>query len=231
MVYALYPAVDESYAFPPEVRGALAQSVELRNMVAPMTTAQRNALSGSNLWDGRIIANLDTDCLNQYRAATFTWENHITASSLSQEWSRVTGCVVTGAYAGPIESAASYIIPVTASYGPFNTSLYDITDGGLILTSSGLYQFSVSVQLIEDSGQFHVILTGVTGVQFPLHPQQGYNVELYTRPAFSGARQLQISMHSNTLGAFGSSIASVIVPDGFVPVEAALRMCVARLSA
>lgn len=65
--------MDSDYNFPPEVRAALAQSVELRNQVVPMTQAQRDALAGTDLWDGRIIFNFDTDALNRYVAADETW--------------------------------------------------------------------------------------------------------------------------------------------------------------
>lgn len=73
MAYDLYPAVDESFAFPPEVRTALAASLELRNTVVPMTTAQRNNLAGAALWDGRLILNTTTDRLNRYDAGTAAW--------------------------------------------------------------------------------------------------------------------------------------------------------------
>lgn len=73
MSYDIYPAVDDSYNFPPEVRGALAKSQELRNTVVPMTTAQRNNLAGADLWDGRLILNTTTSRINRYSAATGSW--------------------------------------------------------------------------------------------------------------------------------------------------------------
>ena len=73
MPYDLYPAVDPTYNFPPEVRGALAKSLDLRNTVIPMTTTQRNNLVGIDLWDGRLILNTTTDRINRYDLGTTTW--------------------------------------------------------------------------------------------------------------------------------------------------------------
>jgi hypothetical protein len=74
MAYELYPAVDEEYNFPPEVRAALAASTELRNTVLPLTQTQRNNLTGPDLWDGRLVLNTTTDRLNRYDAGTSTWK-------------------------------------------------------------------------------------------------------------------------------------------------------------
>lgn len=73
MAYDLFPAVDPQYNFPPEVRGALAKSLELRNTVLPMTTTARNNLVGAELWDGRLILNTTTDRINRYDLGTLTW--------------------------------------------------------------------------------------------------------------------------------------------------------------
>jgi microcystin-dependent protein len=85
MPYNLFPAVDETYSFPPEVRAALATSLELRNTVIPMTTTLRNNLTGSELWDGRLILNTTTDRLNRYDLGSASWivipdESDITAA-------------------------------------------------------------------------------------------------------------------------------------------------------
>ena len=73
MPYDLYPAVDENYQFPPEVRAALAVSPEMKNTVVPMTTADRNNLTADKLWDGRVIANTATDRLEQYNVELGGW--------------------------------------------------------------------------------------------------------------------------------------------------------------
>lgn len=74
MAYDRYPAVDEAYKFPPEVRAALATDAYLRNAVVPMTQTQRNNLTGTDLWDGRLIENTTTDRVNRYDAGTDTWK-------------------------------------------------------------------------------------------------------------------------------------------------------------
>lgn len=73
-MYDLYPAVDADYNFPPEVRGALAKSAELKHLIVPMTTTQRNNLAGADLWDGRVILNTTTDRLNRYDEGTTSWK-------------------------------------------------------------------------------------------------------------------------------------------------------------
>lgn len=73
MPYDLYPAVDENYNFPPEVRAALAKSVELRNQIVSMTTTQRNNLTAAEKWDGRFILNTDLDRIQRYDAGNNAW--------------------------------------------------------------------------------------------------------------------------------------------------------------
>jgi hypothetical protein len=73
MPYDLYPAIDENYAFPPEVRVALSKSSELRNTIVPMTEAYRNSLPQSEKWDGRVIANLTSARLEAYSNALVGW--------------------------------------------------------------------------------------------------------------------------------------------------------------
>jgi hypothetical protein len=74
MAYNLYPAVDPSYNFPPEVRAALATSTELRNTVVPMTTTLRNNLTVGEKWDGRLILNTTTDRLERWDAGLAGWQ-------------------------------------------------------------------------------------------------------------------------------------------------------------
>ena len=73
MVYDRYPAVDDNYDFPPEVRLALSKSAELRNTVPQMTEVERNNLTGTDLWDGRLILNTTTDRINRYDATNTQW--------------------------------------------------------------------------------------------------------------------------------------------------------------
>jgi len=73
MSYDLYPAVDEDLNFAPEIRAALAKTFELRNTVVPMTNTQRNNLSGTELWEGRLIFNTTTARIDRYDAVYETW--------------------------------------------------------------------------------------------------------------------------------------------------------------
>lgn len=73
MAYDLYPAVDENYNFPPEIRAALAKAIELRNQVISMTEAERNNLTSEELWNGRVIINSTTQRLNRYDAQIQDW--------------------------------------------------------------------------------------------------------------------------------------------------------------
>lgn len=73
MPYDLYPAVDEVYNFPPEVRVALHKSIELRHTVDPMTTVLRNNLTAAEKWDGRLILNTDIDRIERYEATSAQW--------------------------------------------------------------------------------------------------------------------------------------------------------------
>ena len=91
MGYDLYPAIDENYNLPPEVRTALSNSLELRNDVEPMTTATRNNLLAGQLWDGRVIANTTTDHLERYDAGTSSWEQITQLTDLSSKVDRAGG--------------------------------------------------------------------------------------------------------------------------------------------
>jgi len=91
MAYELYPAVDEVYNFPPEIRNALAISPQLRNTVIPMTTALRNSLTSGELWDGRTIANTTTDHLERYDAGTSLWRQVSEAADISTALSTRAG--------------------------------------------------------------------------------------------------------------------------------------------
>jgi hypothetical protein len=73
MAYDLYPAVDEGYNFAQVVRQALAVSLELRNMVPPMTTTERNNIPAGELWDGRVISNTTTGYVERYNTTLSQW--------------------------------------------------------------------------------------------------------------------------------------------------------------
>ncbi len=51
----------------------VAQLAHDRPGVSALTTTQRNALTGAELWDGRVILNTTTDRLNRYDLGTTSW--------------------------------------------------------------------------------------------------------------------------------------------------------------
>lgn len=98
MSYDLYPAVDgATYQFPPEVRAALAVSLELRNTVVPMTTTLRNNLTAGEKWDGRVILNTTTDHLERYDLGSTSWLEIANAADILTSTSQAmpTGAIIT----------------------------------------------------------------------------------------------------------------------------------------
>jgi microcystin-dependent protein len=73
MAYDRYPAVDEDFLFPPEVREANALAPEFRNQVVPMTQTQRNNLTGDELWNGRLVLNTTTNRIDRYDLSSTDW--------------------------------------------------------------------------------------------------------------------------------------------------------------
>lgn len=73
MPYDRYPAVDEDYLFPPEVREANGLAPEFRNQVVPLTQTQRNNLTGDELWNGRLVLNTTTNRIDRYDTSAGEW--------------------------------------------------------------------------------------------------------------------------------------------------------------
>jgi hypothetical protein len=69
---APYPAATDANDVPADLQ-ALATWVDARPGVSPLTTAQRDALTGADLWDGRVIFNLTAVQLERYDAAATVW--------------------------------------------------------------------------------------------------------------------------------------------------------------
>lgn len=104
MSYDLYPAVDNNYDFPPEIRARLAVSVELRNTVVPMTEAARNNLLPGELWNGRMIFNTTTQRVNRYTSGSSTW-------SVLMEQADVDAAILSATPIGAIIAYASNVAP------------------------------------------------------------------------------------------------------------------------
>lgn len=83
--YNLFAGVDANYHFPPEVRAALLESLNIRNVGAPMTTAQRNALPTTDLNAGDFIFNTQSQTYQVWRADFEDWHDGMEAPG-SQKW-------------------------------------------------------------------------------------------------------------------------------------------------
>lgn len=72
---APFPAATSANDVPADIQ-ALATWTDARPGVSPLTTAARDALTGADLWDGRVIYNLTTAQLERYNAtlATPAWQ-------------------------------------------------------------------------------------------------------------------------------------------------------------
>jgi hypothetical protein len=73
---APYPAATSANDVPADIQ-ALANWLDARPGVSPLTTAARDALTGADLWDGRVIYNLTTAQLERYNATLLTpaWQS------------------------------------------------------------------------------------------------------------------------------------------------------------
>jgi hypothetical protein len=68
---APFPAATSANDVPADIQ-ALATWTDGRPGVSPLTTAARDALTGADLWDGRVIYNLTTAQLERYNATLLT---------------------------------------------------------------------------------------------------------------------------------------------------------------
>lgn len=69
---------------------AVADVVHDRPGVSPLTTAQRNALAGAELWPGRVIFNTTTQAHEIYRSDFAEWHEGLEAPGSVKEWPSAT---------------------------------------------------------------------------------------------------------------------------------------------
>lgn len=62
---------------------ALAEWIDARPGLSALTTVQRDALAGADLWDGRVIWNKTTARLERFNTGTATWIAAMAAPDLS----------------------------------------------------------------------------------------------------------------------------------------------------
>ena len=84
--YNLFAGVNSDYEFPPEVRAALLESLNIRNVGAPMTTNQRNALNTAELDPGYYIFNTQTQTFQIWRADFEEWHDGLDAPGTQKWW-------------------------------------------------------------------------------------------------------------------------------------------------
>lgn len=84
--YNRFAGVNSDYEFPPEVRAALLESLNIRNVGAPMTTAQRNALNTADLDPGYYIFNIQTQTFQIWRADFEEWHDGLEGPGTQKWW-------------------------------------------------------------------------------------------------------------------------------------------------
>ena len=165
MAYDLYPAVDPSYNFPPEVRAALATSTELRNTVVPMTTTLRNNLTAGEKWDGRLILNTTTDRLERWDAGLAGWQQIADILDLAPYTSALLqrpgrNRIINGNFA--VNQRAFTSLTTSGTYGLDRWQLSQIS-------STGSTTYSVQTPALGDlpespGNRARIATTGQTGV-------------------------------------------------------------------
>jgi len=84
MPYDRFPAVNENFDFPEEVRAQLAKSEQLRNMVTPMSESVRDNLTEDECWVGRTIFNTTSSVLESFTEAN-TWVTYLDSEAYVPE--------------------------------------------------------------------------------------------------------------------------------------------------
>lgn len=85
------PMVEDSDAADIAARvNPVAQIVNDRPGISPLTTTQRNALAGSELWAGRVIFNTTTQAYEIWRSDLSEWHEGLEAPGSIKEWPSAT---------------------------------------------------------------------------------------------------------------------------------------------
>jgi microcystin-dependent protein len=163
MAYDLFPGVDATYNFPPEVIAALVQNPSMRNTVIPMTQTVRNNLTGSGLWDGRLVLNTDTDRVNRYDLGTASW------FILAEIADTLEPAGIIKMFGGLIAPAAHVICDGTtlprlgAGSRLFDAIGTTFNIGGEAVTDFRLPNFKGKIPVGRDVGQTEFDVMGETG--------------------------------------------------------------------
>jgi hypothetical protein len=129
----------------------LAEWVDARPGTQVMTTGERDALAGGDVWDGRLIYNSTTDRLESYDLATTTWRKVLLEADL------------TDALAGDIQDAIDAAVDgLTKVLGWVETSATKST------TSTSLVDVDAAMEItftVPATGTVYVTLDGSASEQ------------------------------------------------------------------
>jgi hypothetical protein len=143
---------------------ALAGWVNDRPGIAQVTTTQRNALAGVELWDGRVVANTTTDRLNRYDAGTATWivipdNGDIGALLATTGLPAALGTASRGVSTSAARADHVHPEPVFTSYTPTLT--------GFTVSSQEAYHCAIGKQVTVT---WRAIIAGVTAPMYVALP-------------------------------------------------------------
>lgn len=125
--YDRFAGVNENFEFPPEVRAALLESLNIRNVGAPMTTADRNGLNTAALDPGYYIYNTDAQTFQIWRADFEEWHDGLESPGTQKWWAGSTippgWMKQTGVSLSRVEYSALYRA-ISTTYGGSDTPNY-----------------------------------------------------------------------------------------------------------
>lgn len=100
--------------------------------VSVLTTAQRNALAGSDLWRGRTIFNTDTGGIEVYYGATTTWKPpwNLPWGTVSPRTASSSTQAFTGTYANITSLAANITVWLGRRYTAFLQLTHNVSVAG-----------------------------------------------------------------------------------------------------
>ena len=137
------PLWDEEYNLPENVRVKLANGLEFRNLVIPMSEVDRNVLSAAARWDGRVIYNTTKKTLEAWDLAKNEWNPYHNSlySPIVTDWLDFTPTLLTG---NPIESNSIEATNYTAHgrylvEGSYLIYFYDIVFTGNVSAPNAPY--------------------------------------------------------------------------------------------
>ena len=137
------PLWDEEYNLPENVRVKLANGLEFRSLVIPMSEPDRNSLSAAARWDGRVIYNTTKKTLEAWDLAENEWNPYHNSlySPIITDWVDFTPTLLIG---GPLGTEVREASNYTAHgrylvEGSYLIYFFDVVFTGDISDSSSPY--------------------------------------------------------------------------------------------